>query len=145
MLACSLALLALASPAADGPATKRDRQALQGAWRVVSLEEDGKAQPPQVLEKIKVAFRGDKFITQETVDRKAEEHDYRMDASPKPKTFDVLPTSGPHQGKAFLGIYALHGDELKLCIARPGKDRPKEFAAPDGSEVTLMVLKRVKP
>jgi hypothetical protein len=41
-----------------------------------------------------------------------------------------------------LGIYELSGDELKICLADPGADRPKEFASAKGSKATYMVLKR---
>ena len=46
---------------------------------------------------------------------------------------------------SMLGIYALEGDELKLCLPQPGRDRPTAFAAPEKSGTTLLVFRREKP
>jgi hypothetical protein len=46
--------------------------------------------------------------------------------------------------KTALGIYELSGDTYKLCYAPPGKDRPKEFSAKEGTGYTLSVWQRKK-
>jgi hypothetical protein len=53
-------------------------------------------------------------------------------------------TEGPTKGKTHLGIYVLDGDKVKFCFAAPGKDRPTEFTAKEGSEFTLSEWKRDK-
>ena len=42
-----------------------------------------------------------------------------------------------------MGIMMLEGDGLKLCFTKPGGERPKTFASPDGSFESLMELKRI--
>ena len=44
----------------------------------------------------------------------------------------------------FQGIYALDGDDLKICFAPPGEKRPTEFVTQGGSSEQLVVLKRDK-
>jgi hypothetical protein len=46
-----------------------------------------------------------------------------------------------------LSIYDLNGDEMKLCLRRPGnpQGRPTAFATERNSDLVLMVLKREKP
>ena len=63
---------------------------------------------------------------------------------PAKKTIDLVNTIGPRKGKTQLGIYELDGDTVKFCFAGPGKDRPTEFTANDGSQRTLSAWKRDK-
>ena len=49
--------------------------------------------------------------------------------------------SGVHRS---LAVAEGQDDELRLCAKVFGKDRPSEFAAPGGSSIALVVLKRVK-
>ena len=43
-----------------------------------------------------------------------------------------------------LGIYELKDDELKICFAKGGGERPTEFLSKAGTEQSLVVLKREK-
>jgi hypothetical protein len=45
---------------------------------------------------------------------------------------------------ALLGIYELEGNTWKVCYAMPGKERPKDFSAKEGSGQTLAVWEREK-
>jgi uncharacterized protein (TIGR03067 family) len=69
---------------------------------------------------------------------------YTIDPTKKPKTIDYMMTEGFTKGKTQLGIYELTGDTVKFCFAAPGKDRPTEFTAKEGSQYTLSVWKRDK-
>jgi hypothetical protein len=43
-----------------------------------------------------------------------------------------------------LAIYALDGDELKLCLEAAGKPRPTKFESKPGDTTVVWVLKRAK-
>jgi hypothetical protein len=56
-----------------------------------------------------------------------------------------VPSTGEDaKGKAIRGIYAVRGDALRVCLARPGKPRPKAFESAEGSGHVLYTYKRVK-
>ena len=70
---------------------------------------------------------------------------YRVDATKSPKHLDITPDK-PNQGETTLGIYALTGDELKVCLRydRNQGGRPTEFSTKADSGLVLMVFKRAK-
>jgi len=70
---------------------------------------------------------------------------YKLDPAKKPKTIDVLPTDGLDKDKTIEGIYEIKGEELTVCVAKPGSPRPTEFASKAGSGHVLFVLKKAKP
>jgi len=69
---------------------------------------------------------------------------FTIDPTKKPKAIDYTMTEDPTKGKTHLRIYELEGDTVKFCFAMPGKDRPTEFTAKEGSQRTLSVWKRAK-
>jgi uncharacterized protein (TIGR03067 family) len=141
LVAVAAGLLLAADAPQQGDAHK-DAEKLQGTWKVVSMEKDGKQAPDEVIREQKPwVIKGDKIIT----DEKAKDgtSTYKLDPSKKPKAIDI---SHPESDvKSTPGIYALEGDTLKLCLSYPAnKDRPTEFAAKKGSKVLLIVFKREK-
>jgi len=67
---------------------------------------------------------------------------FKIDASKKPKTIDLQAAGAVAKGQPILGIYDFAGDTWKICYANPGKERPKEFTAKEGSGHTLAVWER---
>lgn len=129
--------------AANAPSdqVKKDMARLEGEWSMVSGQINGKAMPDAFLKGSKrVAKDG---ITTVTIGgmpfMKAK---FTIDPSKKPKTMDYLMLEGFTKGKKQLGIYELDGDTVKFCFASPGKDRPKDFTAKEGSGQTLSVWKK---
>jgi uncharacterized protein (TIGR03067 family) len=125
----SLLILALTASAAE---PDKIRAALQGEWRIVSVEGDG---PAKMLKDNveRITIDGEKI----TAGRPA---DYALDAAKS--TIDMTITGGPkgEQGK-YLGVFELKGNELKLHFALPGKERPSGFAKKDGTFVISLQKK----
>jgi uncharacterized protein (TIGR03067 family) len=132
--------LALAAGTADDP-TKADADKLQGLWKVVSVESDGKKASEETVKSNRMTVKGDKIIWKE--ENKEEEASFKLDASQKPRALDLTIKAGDKMELVKM-IYDLRGDDLKLCGGRAGKDRPKEFASRTGSGLNLIVLKREK-
>jgi uncharacterized protein (TIGR03067 family) len=127
--------------AADKPKKedgKKGVKGLDGTWEVVSATRDGKAN--ENAKGDKVVFAGNNV----TVQGQDGEHKGTVQVDPKKKTMDFTPTEGEQKGQTFKGIYELKKGELKVCLAEPGKDRPKEFTSEEGSGRMLVVMKRAK-
>ena len=68
----------------------------------------------------------------------------RVDPSQDPMAIDYLHTAGPTEGLIQLGIMEWIGEDVRFCLAEPGRVRPKEFQSPPGSGRTLTVWRRAR-
>jgi uncharacterized protein (TIGR03067 family) len=130
----------------DAPAdAKKDKEKLQGTWKVVGLQKHGQAREEKGEQFLVIA--GDEFMLKsgENVMAKGT---FKLDPSKKPLQIDLVITEDrkeENQGKTVLAIYALEGDQLKLCLAEPGeRERPTEFSAEAGTARVFVTLKRAK-
>src|SRR5262245_7054825 len=106
---------------------------LQGDWQLEKAVSDGRTLPPQeVVFKIK----GTEMIPS---DRPTDVAKIKIDDSVSPQQIELLAAG---DSRPSLGIIRLDGDRLELCMAEPGKARPKEFKSPTGTTDMLWVLKR---
>jgi uncharacterized protein (TIGR03067 family) len=137
----SLAVLVLL--AADSPpdAVKKDLDRLQGTWLLVSGKRDGQTIPEEVVKKATLVVEGNRYKISDDVGTAAE-GTFAIDPGKSPKWLDATPSAGPTKGKTWLGIYTVEGNIHKACIAPPGKERPREFASPEGSGIINEVWKK---
>jgi len=110
---------------------------LEGAWTSVSVERDGQALGEDFVKDFKLVFKDDKVTARHPAK-------FKLDLSKTPKRIDVTPEEGPDKDRTIEGIYELKGEDLKVCIALPGKERPKEFVSKPDSGTVLFVLKKAK-
>ena len=126
---------------------KKDQEALQGSWKVVSSEAGGKDQTEQFKDHLLV-FEGDTFALKKG-DEVGLKGTFKLDPSKKPRAIDLTITEGGREGekgKVLHGIYEVGKDTLKWCTAEPGgTDRPKEFSTKEGINHMLVTLKKDKP
>jgi uncharacterized protein (TIGR03067 family) len=143
VIAPLIAVLILIGAARAQDAVKREMAQLEGHWSMVSGEANGLSMPKETVDSGKrVAKDGKTTITiGGQVYFKAK---FSIDPTKNPKAIDYTMTEGPTKGKTHLGIYELDEDTVKFCFAAPGKDRPTEFTAKEGSQRTLSVWKRDK-
>jgi uncharacterized protein (TIGR03067 family) len=146
VLAALVISLLLGAEEKNGDA-KKDQEALQGTWRPVSSEQDGKDQTAQAKEYV-FTFDRDTF-TMKKRDQVWLKGTFKLDPSQKPKTIDMTATEGRREddkGKELHGIYELDKGTLKWCTSPPGgKDRPKDFATKEGTRFLLVTLKKDEP
>jgi len=147
-LTVSLAFLAAsvltASDDAKEQAIKKDRKAMEGTWRAVSLEVNGNKSAENDARKIVVINHADGTWTLKVDDKEISKGTNKIDPTKKPKTIDFTPTEGEGKGKEFLGIYEQGRKSRKLCFVESSKERPTEFSSPVGSNRILVIFEREK-
>ena len=124
-------------------AQDRGAEGLQGTWKLISGEADGKALSEKDLKGGKLVFKGDMY-TVTLAGKDTVTGTQKLDPTKEPKTIDITDASGPNKGKTCQGIYELKGDEFRVAFAAPGKARPTKFATSADSGQWLHVWKRVK-
>jgi uncharacterized protein (TIGR03067 family) len=141
-IAAAIALMSADSPKQD--TVNADLEKLQGTWQVVIQEREGMKAPEELVEMLRIAYKGDHytfFLGARVVD----EGTIVLDPSKEPRSIDNKPGIGPHKGETIPGIYKLEGDKLSLCYAPAGKERPTEFKTELDSGRWRYVLKRRTP
>jgi uncharacterized protein (TIGR03067 family) len=134
-VAC-LALGAVGARAADPPGKGPDE--LQGCWKLVSIEIDGKSsdpvgggQPRWIVKGDAVSYGGAEILR------------FTADPSTSPRVID-LKFRDPEN--VYEGVYAVEKDALKVCLNRRAgaKDRPGGFETKDQADWRLLVFEREK-
>jgi uncharacterized protein (TIGR03067 family) len=148
MAKCVPAVLVLGSLAfapVEGDAAARALKELQGEWRGVEMEAQGKRAPAAETQKFRVLIKGEEITFQPGPG--ARKSKFKLHPGRKPRGIDLIPQDGPDKGKTVKGIYALEKGRLRLCAANYGGDinrRPKAFRTEAGDGRALLVLERVK-
>ena len=141
-----LLFAAIVLVSADAPkddASAQDLKKMQGDWVVVSMVADGMKVPDDDAQVFFRTVKDDKYAVTR-YNKKAGQGTIKLDATKKPRTIDSTPDGPADKVKPILGIYEFDGDLLRICNSRPGKDRPTDFEAKEGSEHTCIVWQREK-
>jgi uncharacterized protein (TIGR03067 family) len=135
-----VSLLLLAADEAKRKGTGSAPESLDGSWVVASGESNGKPAPEDAFKDARMTFAGDK-LTASSENGKTSILALKIDTSGKVKTIDI---TNPEKKQTLLGIFALQGKTLKLCLGSPGAARPTAFSTKEGSGWVLFVLAREK-
>ena len=134
-----LAILLIAADKNDQKANA-DNDILQGTWEYASAIRDGKPYKPQIG--VRITFAGDNITRK--IGEKTHKHKYKIDSNETPKQVSLIAMKDAKQ-EVSTGIYSLEGDTLTWCFNLPGKPIPKTLESKEGDDLTLCVLKRVRP
>jgi len=129
-----------AQPPVAQQIAQKDKDALQGTWKVVSAMKVGivDAEAERKQKQHRWVFKGDRVGIRF---KPESESDFTLDPSKQPREIDVIPREGDEAGKTFRGIYEVKGDDLKLTFNGAGLPRPTTF---DEAGAVALVLKRDK-
>src|SRR4051812_40451373 len=115
LLALPAGLLLSTGDAAD--AARGDLARLQGTWRRVSAEVNGKQAPEEELRAARLTVSGDRYTLRgEGPPRQGV---FKLDPATTPKQLDIVSAAGPNKGKTLRAIYKLEGDSFTYCVALP--------------------------
>ena len=125
----------------DGDAAKKDLELMQGDWAAASMVRDGVSFPDEEAQAYFRTVKGDHY-TVFYFRKVLGKGTFRLDATKQPKTIDFVPDAPMGAGKPMRGVYEISAKTYRICVAPPGKDRPTEFSAKEGSGHTLTVWER---
>jgi len=116
---------------------------MQGDWACVSMTRDGTEFPSEAVQALFRTVKGEEYSVFRW-EKPIGKGSFKIDATQKPKTIDLIPAAAKGKPATIQGIYEFDGEKLKLCYGAPGQPRPKEFKAPQGSMLTVFVWEREK-
>ncbi len=149
-LALTLAVAGFALVCCRAVAGGDDAKKLQGTWEVAELIAYGKKVDSKVILGTKFVFAKDKLTILPASANPAEfdkrSFSFKIEPTKKPAEIDLTALDGEHKGAVSPGIYEIQGDTLRWCQPDDpkSKDRPKQFASPEKSDLYLFTLKRAK-
>jgi uncharacterized protein (TIGR03067 family) len=127
--------------AGEATDAKKETAKFQGTWELSALTFNGDEEKL----KFKIAFKDDEGVVKGN-DKVADEYakiKFKLDPAGKLKNIDITVTGGTQTDSAMKGIYEFKNGELHICAKVFGDGRPSEFSAPEGSNIVLLVLKKV--
>jgi uncharacterized protein (TIGR03067 family) len=146
MKAKVLVVLAAGLLVAAEDTAEKDQKKFQGVWESTAIELNGKDLTADGV-KLTFTIKGNKATIEGNEEAKKDYggFTFKLDPTTDPKCFDIKVTAGDQKDTDLEGIYEFKGEELKLCVKLGAKERPAKFASPEGQNIALLVLKRVKP
>lgn len=133
---------ALADPPAAPAGT--DLEKLQGYWKPLQCETEGKAMmPTDIMKQVTVVFDKSEYFLyfkDSKTDKEGKPIVLRLalanvalDPTTAPKTIAFEFAEGQLKGKKSHGIYELSGNQLKMCYGPAEKPKPTKFESPANS------------
>ncbi|MCS6896462.1 MAG: TIGR03067 domain-containing protein [Nitrospira sp.] len=139
-------VLGLSAAVACAQVENEDHKKLQGIWKAVAFEEDGKEAKPngpgaRLLEGMSWEFKGDQCVCR--MEGQIEFHGtFKIDPGKNTKEIDVYDSKRKLE---LVGIYELQGNNLKIRLNNKADGRPKTFTTMEGThDQFLFVLERSK-
>ena len=116
----------------------------QGTWQAVWLAEDGHERTAEEVQRTRLTISGDRY-TFHLADFDLHGTIGRIDRTRNHGPVDFVSDGPEGAGKTCLGIYVLEDDELNVCVAPAGNERPTSFAPKWGSGHSLYLFKKYVP
>jgi uncharacterized protein (TIGR03067 family) len=131
-----------------GADAEKELQKFQGAWVMVSGENDGKQAADEHVSRSKIVYEGNKgkvIVPNQTSETIAMEI-VKIDPTKDPKEMHFIRKNGPNAGKTLIGIYEFEGnDRYKFAFDPSGAVTLKEFTTKAGTGHIRNTWKRAQP
>jgi uncharacterized protein (TIGR03067 family) len=127
------------------PSDTGDHAKLMGRWELVSGLNEDKKIPEDKLKGSLMKVEKEHIYLLDRDNNKLWAMTYTLDTSKQPFQITMVSEAGDTKGKTAEGIYAIEGDNLRLCYSLPGQKRPVTFDPKDSEgHQNSFVLKRMK-
>ena len=113
---------------------------IEGTWKLIGGEQEGKPEPQEELERSKLVIEGDMHTV--TIGDAVLKGTHTLDTTTDPMSIDATDTAGPFADMSLKGIFQLDGETLKICFAAPNEPRPADFTTQDGQATLMHIWKK---
>ena len=128
-----------------GAEAKPDTTAQEGVWKPIAAVLGGVKLPKPALDAITLKITGGNYEVTVAGEEGPDKGTCTLDTTTTPKRMTIKGTDGPNKGKTFLAIYEMKdAGSLRVCYDLSGKEFPKEFKAPKGTQLYLVGYRRPK-
>jgi uncharacterized protein (TIGR03067 family) len=137
-----LGLLLGADDKGKDPA-KKDRDLLQGKWRVMAMETLGVSRTYTRRDAQQYWTFSDNKVTIKVGDNKEKESTFELSAKEKPRVLKIKPLDASKKEPVRMLFYEVDGDYLRLCLGS-GNRPPKDFTSQHEQIVVRMKREKEK-
>ncbi|MFG0288193.1 MAG: TIGR03067 domain-containing protein [Rhodopirellula sp. JB044] len=117
---------------------------LQGVWNVTRGVSQGEDIPKEDLEGTKMKIEDNVIVTYDADENEKYRATFSIDSDVDPIAIDMKTETKGMPPMKSLGIVKLsEGNELEICYALPGIDRPAKFQSKEGEMTMLFIAKKV--
>ncbi len=114
-----------------------------GVWKPKGAMLGGVLMPPTALDAITLTLQNGKYEVTVQGEEHSDKGEFTLDETVTPKRMTISSTAGPNKGKTFLAIYEIkNANAMRVCYDLSGKEFPKKFKAPRGTELYLVGYRR---
>ena len=122
---------------------KPNVQAHEGVWKPIAAVLGGVRLPQLAVKAITLNITGHNYVVTVEGEKEPDKGTYALDTSTTPKRITIKSTDGPNRGRAFFAIYEMKDVvSMRVCYDLSGKDFPKEFKAPKGTQLYVVGYRR---
>jgi uncharacterized protein (TIGR03067 family) len=116
-----------------------DQDCLQGTWKIIRAQEDGKDRDIEEAKKVLVYVKGDRLLIHDDGKEK-ESYRFKVNPAAHPKTIDILQAEEKNNKVEVVGIYKTDGDTWTIVfLTDSDKKRPGSFK---DEKLSMLVLQR---
>ena len=120
-----------------------DAHAHEGVWKPIAAVLGGVQLPEDAVKAITLKVTDGNYEVTIEREGKPDKGTCRLDTTANPKRMTIKGTDGPNRGKTLLAIYEMKDAvSMRVCYDLSGKDFPKEFKAPKGTQLYLVDYRR---
>ncbi len=137
------------TPVKSAPGAERaraanpDARSHEGVWKPIAAVLGGVRLPDDAVKSITLKVTDGIYEVTTEGGKESDKGTCMFDATTNPKRMTIKGTDGPNRGKTFLAIYEMKDAvSMRVCYDLSGKEFPKEFKAPKGTQLYLVGYRR---